>query len=152
GQIGQVAFAGNTAQGAMTPIKLYTQAVDTAALPNHLRGTRAFAKRRPGYNFFMVAGDPFAQQLLVYYDPINNLLAAHRVRADGTLERAWEHDIYKASASPALVPDRDLLYIDDYRDGKDHLVILRLSTGLEVASIALAATLPTIGTIFPGMN
>ena len=76
-----------------------------------------------------------------------------RFTPDGTLEPVWEHDSYKVSASPAIVPDRDLLYIDDYRrDGKDHLVILRLSTGLELASIELAATLPTIGTIFPGMN
>lgn len=152
GQIRQVAFADNTAQGATTPIQLYTQAVDTNALPDNLTGTPAFSKSLPGYNFFMVAGDPFEQQLLVYYDPINNLLAAHRVTANGTLEPVWEHDSYKVSASPAIVPDRDLLYIDDYQDGKDHLVILRLSTGLELASIELAATLPTIGTIFPGMN
>jgi hypothetical protein len=152
GQIGQVAFADNTAQGATTPIQLYTQAVDSNALPNDLIGTWAFNKRMPGYNFFMVAGDPFVKQLLVYYDPINNLLAAHRVTADGSLEQVWEHNIYKISASPAIVPDRDLLYIDDYQDGKDHLVILRLSTGLRLASIELAATLPTIGTIFPGMN
>jgi hypothetical protein len=152
GHIGQVAFADNTAQGATTPIHLYTQAVDTNALPDELTGTPAFSKSLPGYNFFMVAGDPFERQLLVYYDPINDLLAAHRVTADGTLEPVWEHDTYKVSASPALVPDRDLLYIDDYRDVKDHLVILRLSTGLELASIELAATLPTIGTIFPGMN
>jgi hypothetical protein len=152
GQIGQVVFADNTAQGATTPINLYTQAVDTNALPDDLMGTPAFSKSLPGYNFFMVAGDPFERQLLVYYDPINNLLAAHRVTTDGTLESVWEHDTYKVSASPAIVPDRDLLYIDDYRDGKDHLVILRLSTGLELASIELAATLPTIGTIFPGMN
>jgi len=153
GQIGQVAFADNTVQGATTPIQLYTQAVDTNALPDELTGTPAFSKSLlPGYNFFMVAGDPFERQLLVYYDPINNLLAAHRVTVDGTLEPVWEHDCYKVSASPAIVPDRDLLYIDDYRDGKDHLVILRLSTGLKLASIELAATLPTIGTIFPGMN
>ena len=152
GQIGQVAFADNTVQGATTPIQLYTQAVDTNASPDELTGTPAFSKSLPGYNFFMVAGDPFERQLLVYYDPINNLLAAHRVTADGKLEPVWEHDRYKVSASPAIVPDRDLLYIDDYRDGKDHLVILRLSTGLELASIELAATLPTIGTIFPGMN
>ena len=152
GQIGQVAFADNTAQGAQTPIKLYTQPVDTSALPDELVGTPAFSESVCGYNFFMVAGDPFQQQLLVYYDPINDLLSAHRVAADGTLTPAWEHDIYKVSASPAIVPDRDLLYIDDYRDGKDHLVILRLSTGDELASIELAATLPTIGTIFPGRN
>ena len=100
----------------------------------------------------MVAGDPFERQLLVCYDPINKLLAAHRVAADGRLEPVWEDDRYKVSASPAIVPDRDLLYIDDYRGGKDHLVILRLSTGRQLASIELAATLPTIGTIFPGMN
>lgn len=152
GQIGQVAFADNTAQGAITPIQLYTQAVDTNALPGALMGTFAFDKKMHGYNFFMVAGDPFETQLLVYYDPINNLLAAHRVTADGSLQQVWEHDIYKVSASPAIVPDRDLLYIDDYQDGKDHLIILRLSTGLKLASIELAATLPTIGTIFPGMN
>jgi len=152
GQIGQVAFADNTAQGATTPIQLYTQAVDTNALPDDLTGTPAFSRSLSGYNFFMVAGDPFERQLLVSYDPINKLLAAQRVTADGRLEPVWEHDRYKVSASPAIVPDRDLLYIDNYRGGKDHLVILRLSTGRELASIELAATLPTIGTIFPGLN
>ena len=152
GQIGQVAFADNTAQGATTPIKLYTQAVNANALPANLKGTRAFSKKLPGYNFFMIAGDPFQTQLLVYYDPINDLLSAHRLKADGTLETVWNQNKYKISASPAIVPDRDLLYIDDYLDGKDHLVILKLSTGAKLASIELAATLPTIGTIFPGMN
>lgn len=36
GQIRQVAFADNTAQGSTTPIQLYTQAVDTNALPDDL--------------------------------------------------------------------------------------------------------------------
>ena len=83
----------------------------------------AFSESLPGYNFFMVAGDPYLSQLLIYYDPMN-----------------------------ALVPDRDLLYIDDWREGRDHFVVLRLSTGEELASVALSARLPTIGTIFPGMN
>src|SRR5262249_32354952 len=105
------------------------------------------------YNFFMIAGDPFERQILVYYDPINRLLAAHRVRHDGSLQMLWERNhIYTPSASPALVPDRDLLYIDDYRHGRDHFVVLRLSTGAELASVPLQATEPTIGTIFVGPN
>jgi hypothetical protein len=147
-----VAFADNTAPGATTPLQLYTQPVDAGQLPQTLSGVPAFTQNLPSFNFFMLAGDPFESQILVYYDPINNLLAAHRLRANGNLEFLWERDTYKVSASPAIVPDRDLLYIDDYHDGNDHLVILKLSTGQELASVELAASLPTIGTIFPGMN
>lgn len=152
GEIGQIAFADNTAPGATTPLQLYTQPIDTDQLPERLVGVPAFRQSPASFNFFMVAGDPFESQILVYYDPINNLLAAHQVGGNGELEILWERDAYKISASPAVVPDRDLLYIDDYRDGKDHLVILRLSTGEELATVELAATLPTIGIIFPGMN
>jgi len=152
GTIGQVIFADNTAPGATTPIKLYTQAASVPEKPGSLDGRPAFSQSLPGYNFFMVAGDPYNSQLCVYYDPINALVSAHRVGPDGSLEPVWERSGYQASASPAIVPDRDLLYIDDWKDGYDHLVVLRLSTGEELASLALSAKLPTIGTIFPGMG
>jgi hypothetical protein len=153
GKVEQVVFADNTAPGATTPINLYVQPVDVDALPASLDGINAFDNSTPGFNFFMVAGDPFERQTLVYYDPINSLLGAHTVLADGTLERLWERNgVYKVSASPAIVPDRDLLYIDNYQDETDSLVVLRLSTGEELATVPLAATLPTIGTIFLGMN
>ena len=153
GKVGQVVFADNTAPGATTPINLYVQPVDVEALPASLEGINAFDNSAAGFNFFMVAGDPFERQTLVYYDPINNLLGAHTVLTDGTLERLWERNgVYKVSASPAIVPDRDLLYIDNYQNGTDSLVVLRLSTGEELAAVPLDATLPTIGTIFLGMN
>ncbi len=155
GDIGQVVFADNTISDPPNPttrIQLYIQPVDTLALPTDLTGSPAFTLDLAGFNFFMVAGDPFQNQIVVYYDPINNLLAAHDVGADGTLELRWERDIYKVSASPAIAPDHDLLYIDDYRDGQDNLVVLKLSTGEELATVALEASLPTIGTIFLGMN
>jgi hypothetical protein len=120
GKVEQVVFADNTAPGATTPINLYVQPVDVDALPASLEGINAFDNRAPGFNFFMVAGDPFERQIVVYYDPINNLLGAHTVLRDGTLERLWERNgVYKVSASPAIVPDRDLLYIDDYQNGTD---------------------------------
>lgn len=153
GEIEQVVFADNTAPGAATPINLYDQPVSVAHLPAQLEGINAFDSDLPGFNFFMVAGDPFETQTLVYYDPINNFLGAHTVLPDGTLQRLWERNgVYKVSASPAIVPDRDLLYVDNYQNGTDSFVVLRLSTGEELATIPLAANLPTIGTIFLGMN
>ncbi len=153
GEIGQVVFANNTAPGVTTPISLFDQPVDVDDLPVELEAVNAFDSDLPGFNFFMVAGDPFETQTLVYYDPINNFLGAHTVLSDGTLQRLWERDgVYKVSASPAIVPDRDLLYIDNYQNGTDSFVVLRLSTGEELATVPLSANLPTIGTIFLGMN
>ena len=153
GKIGQVVFANNTAPGVTTPISLFDQPVAVDDLPLQLEDINAFDSDLPGFNFFMVAGDPFETQILVYYDPINNLLGAHTVLSDGSLQRLWERNgVYKVSASPAIVPDRDLLYIDNYQNGSDSLVVLKLSTGDELATVPLAATLPTIGTIFLGMN
>lgn len=100
----------------------------------------------------MIASDPFLQQLVVYYDPINGLLSEHDVAADGKLTMRWQNDIYRPSASPAISPDRDLLYIDNYTGERDELVVLRLSSGDELAKVPLDATLPTIGAIFLGMN
>ena len=153
GNVGQVVFANNTAPGVTTPISLFDQPVNVDDLPATLEGINAFNSDLPGYNFFMVAGDPFETQILFYYDPINNLIGAHTVLSDGTLQPLWEiNDVYKVSASPAICPDRDLLYIDNYQNGTDSFVVLRLSTGEELASVPLDANLPTIGTIFLGMN
>ncbi len=153
GKIGQVVFANNTAPGVTTPISLFDQPVDVDELPVKLEGINAFDSDLPGFNFFMVAGDPFETQTLVYYDPINNFLGAHTVLPDGTLQRLWQRNgVYKVSASPAIVPDRDLLHVDNYQNSTDSFVILRLSTGEELATVPLDANLPTIGTIFLGMN
>lgn len=70
----------------------------------------------------------------------------------GRLTRRWEREGYKVSASPAIVADRSHLYLDDYRDGVDNFVALDLRTGRELARLPLPATLPTVGTIFPGLN
>ncbi len=150
GEIGQTVFANNTLPSPSEGYSLFTQPVATP--PGQLEKFPAFDSDAPGYNFQMIASDPFLQQLAVYYDPINDLLSAHHVAADGTLTRRWEHDTYKASASPAISPDRDLLYIDDYVGDHDEFVILKLSTGEELARVPLDASLPTIGAIFLGMN
>jgi hypothetical protein len=153
GEVEQIVFANDTLPCPTDDgIKLFSQPVSTEAPPDELTPVPAFGQGDPGFNFYMVAADPFLTQTVVYYDPINNLIAAHRVAEDGSLTRLWEQSGIKSSASPAISPDRDLLYMDDYRDGHDELVALRLSTGEELTRIPLDATLPTIGTIFLGMN
>jgi hypothetical protein len=136
GNLGQVVFADNTAPNPTTPIQLFTESVNTDEVPpGALPPTPAFpGNTAAGYNFFMVAGDPFDTQLEIYYDPLNHLLSAQHVNADGSLTPVWErYNSYTMSASPALVPDRDLLYIDNYVNGHDNFVVLRLSTGEQLA-------------------
>ena len=150
GELGQTVFANNTLPSPTQPFSLFTQPVATP--PGQLQEFPAFKTKKGGFNFYMIAADPFLQQLVVYYDPINGLLSAHDVAADGTLTKKWECDTYRPSASPAISPDRDLLYIDDYTGERDDFVVLRLSTGDELARVSLDASSPTIGTIFLGMN
>jgi hypothetical protein len=74
------------------------------------------------------------------------------VAADGNLKLFWKPNSYRVSVSPAIVPDRNFLYVDHYWDGNDWLVVLELATGKELAAVELSTTLPTIGTVFPGMK
>lgn len=144
-----IAFSDNTAPVAETEIQLFTQPVSQS--PGTLAPQPAFRECTPGINFFMIGGDPFLTRRVIVFDPINGYVATHQLTESGQLERCWERH-YKASASPALVPDRGHLYIDDYRDGRDHLVVLELATGKELARVVLPATEPTVGCIFVGMN
>lgn len=144
-----IAFSDNTSPVAETEIRLFSQPVSHS--PGRLPPQRAFGDHTPGINFFMIGGDPFLTRLAIVFDPINGYVAAHQLTESGRFEPRWERR-YKASASPALVPDRGHLYIDDYRDGRDHLIVLELATGRELARVALPATEPTVGCIFVGMN
>src|SRR5579863_5030437 len=100
-EIDQNVFANNTAPGATVPISLFIQSMKNP-VGHPLRGVPAFNIQEPGYNFFMVAGDPFESQIVFYYDPINNLMSTHQVTPQGELQPLWENNRYKASASPAV--------------------------------------------------
>jgi hypothetical protein len=145
----QIAFSDNTSPVAETEIHLFSQPVTHSQSP--LKAQEAFHQHRPGINFFMIAGDPFATGLVVVFDPINGYVAAHELTAPGQFTHRWERQ-FKPSASPAIVPDRGYLYMDDFADGRDHLVVLDLASGDERARVALPATEPTVGCIFVGRN
>lgn len=146
--INMMVFADNTAPGAQTPIRLYSKSIRD--MDKGMQTANAFSTAAPGFNFFMVGGDPFLHNIVIYYDPLNNLVSANQVDKDGNITLVWQKENIKASASPAISASNRHVYIDDYRNGKDHFVVLDLLSGEEIQRVELPASLPTVGTIFVG--
>jgi outer membrane protein assembly factor BamB len=149
-EINMVVFADNTAPNARTPLKLYAKS--TKDKNSQMQSANAFTTATPSFNFFMIAGDPFINNIVIYYDPLNNRVSANKIFADGSIKLLWEKVNIKASASPAISAADGHIYIDDYKNGKDNFIVLDLLTGKERGRVELSASLPTVGTIFIGEN
>lgn len=110
---------------------------------------------QPGINFWKIGGNSYdsaGHGIIITFVPTNEKIAAYRLFENGNIEKLWEKN-YFASASPAMVASTDLLYTNDYRNGHDNFVVVRLSTGEELAYVEIPdATETTMGIIFPGMN
>ena len=146
-----VVFPDNGVPGATTAMQVYRHPLINP--PKELTPHPAVSNEI-GVNFWKVLGDPFTNDnrgMIVTFVPMNGLVAAYRLESNGDLSPLWEKEL-TLSASPAAVPSRDLLYVDDYSNGQDHFVVLRMSTGEELARIALPANEPTMGIIFPGAH
>lgn len=46
----------------------------------------AFSTDKPSFNFFMVGGDTYINNIVVYYDPLNNLVSANKTAEDGSIK------------------------------------------------------------------
>lgn len=149
-KINMVVFADNTAPGAKTPIKLYTKSTKDGN--EKMNWAKAFSTDKPSFNFFMVGGDTYINNIVIYYDPLNNLVSANKISEDGSIKLLWQKENIKASASPAISAASGQVYIDDYKNGRDNFVVLHLLTGEELGRTELSADLPTVGTIFIGEN
>jgi len=143
-------FADNTAPNAQTPIRLYTKSVKD--IDAKMQSANISGSNKAGFNFFMIAADVFVHNLVVHYDPLNDLVSANKIHQDGSIQLVWEVKNIKASASPAISAKSGHIYIDDYKNGKDHFIVLDLLTGNELARVPLGAALPTVGTVFIGQN
>jgi hypothetical protein len=147
-----VVFANNTEPQATTPMHLFGE----TATGSPLFDTPAFTSANAGWNFFMVAGDPFQSGIVVVEDELNGQVSAFRTCADGsTLEKVWENDSLKISAGVAIAYDRGHLYTDDRTCSEDgtcelYFVVLDLNTGQELARTRVEGTKPSIGQIFIG--
>ena len=149
-KINMLVFADNTAPGAETPLMLYTKSTKDSNEP--MQSARAFTTQNPSFNFFMVGGDTFVKNIVIYYDPLNNLVSANKISEDGSIKLLWEKQDIKASASPAISVQNGQVYLDDYKNGRDNFVVLDLLSGEELGRVELPATLPTVGTIFVGTD
>jgi len=141
-------FADNTAPGAETPLTLYTKSTKDSS--GKMQSAKAFTTDEPSFNFFMVGGDTFVKNIVIYYDPLNNLVSANQISEDGSIKLLWEKEDIKASASPAISVENGQVYLDDYKNGRDNYVVLDLMSGEELGRVELPASLPTVGTIFVG--
>lgn len=100
---------------------------------------------RPGWSFFHLSIDDISGTI-VAPDQGARALVAVRILEDGTLEQLWKKP-YTVSARPVIVSDRKQVYATDYANGRNHLVVLDLSTGEELCRVATPATRATVSTI-----
>lgn len=107
----------------------------------------------PGWNFFHLSIDDTLTSIIIASDQANGKIAALKIDESEQLQYLWERD-YKISARPAIVADREMVYLNhfDTSDGFDYFVILDLLTGSELGRIRTQAKNPTIATIAVGMN
>jgi len=151
-----VAFADNDTiiYGVTTPLRIFTQSASSTTAAVNTK--QAVSTDQPGGTFYMVAGDPFKTGIVVAQDAVNDILAGWKVSKAGALSKLWETSDYETSGGPAIAVDQRHLYVDDLRceaDGgpcHNHLVVLDLKTGDEVAEVEVAGEIATLGKIFLG--
>jgi len=145
---GRVFYTTNTLFQAPNPMRIFWQDVEaiyTADSPP-LQGPELFVDASDGgWSFFHPAVDE-KTGIIIAADQGNGLLTAVRAIGEDQIERLWQIDI-NTSARPIIVSDRETVYATDFRDGRDHLVVLDLATGEELLRVATPATRATIATI-----
>jgi hypothetical protein len=147
-----IEFANNTEPQAITSMHLFGETASGSSLSD----VPAFTSRKTGWNFFMVAGDPFKSGIVVVEDQLHGQVSGFIACAGGrSVEKLWENDSLKVSAGAAIAYDRGQLYVDDRRCGPNRecelfLVVLDLRSGEEIARVPVKGVKPSIGQIFIG--
>jgi len=148
-----VVFASNTEPTATVPINVFAQGVTA----NGVLSTAApFKGSNPGWNFFMMAGDPYTSGISVVEDQVSGHAVGFLTCGGGqSVKKIWENTSIKASAGMAINSAAGHLYTDDRvcdAQGKCrmYLVVLDLRTGREIARVGVRGNKPSIGQIFIG--
>lgn len=148
-----VVFSDNTDPTAENGMRVFAQPDTGPALVN----TPAFTDTStPGWNFFMMAGDPYRSGIAVVEDQANGFISAFTVCAGGgQVEKKWETDSLAPTAGVSINYRAGHLYTDDRRctaKGRCRLflVVLDLRSGRELARVRVKGEKPSIGQIFVG--
>jgi hypothetical protein len=149
-----VVFANNTNPQATTATRVFAKGADPAA---PLQSYQAFKhKNEVGWNFFMMAGDPYRSGIAAVGDQATGRVAGYQVCGGGTAaQKLWENDNIRSSAGMAINYNAGHLYTDDRqcprrRRCRLFLVVLDLHTGDELARVRVRGTKPSMGQIFIG--
>ena len=147
-----VVFATNTDPTATTPMQVFAQG--NGGTP--FRATQAFSSNGAGWNFFMVAGDPYQSGIVAVQDQLSGHIAGYQACAGGrSVKKLWENDAIASSAGMAINYKAGQLYADDRRCSSAtkctfYLDVLSLRSGNKLADVKVKGTKPTIGQIFIG--
>lgn len=149
-----VLFANNTSPTAKTSTRIFAKGV---ADGSELHEYRPFKHpREVGWNFFMMAGDPYRSGVAVVGDQASGRVSGFRACAGGVAaKKLWENDEIDSSAGMAINYKAGQLYTDDrecpqQRRCRLYLVVLDLRSGKELARVRVKGTKPTMGQIFIG--
>jgi hypothetical protein len=148
---GRVFYTTNTRFDSTMPMRVFWQDVDsvyTTDMPP-LTGPLLFEdpEGRDGWSFSGLAADE-GSGILVANDQGRGLVNAFRPRDDGGIDILWQRELLPSAAS-TIVSDRQMLYVTDFVDGSNDLVVLDLMTGDELLRVPTPATRATIGQILP---
>jgi hypothetical protein len=147
-----VIFSNNTEPDATSPMSIFAQgASDTS----QLRSQPAFTGTTAGWDFFMVAGDPFSSGIVAVEDQVSGHVSGFTACGGGVgTKKLWENDAIDGSAGLAIDDANGQLYADDRKCIKKvctlWMVVLDLHTGKELARAKVGGNEPTIGQIFIG--
>ena len=136
-------------------MRVFTQG-DSAGAP--LSTMNAFSGDETGWNFFMMAGDPYKSGVVALQDQATGRVAGCMVCDGGTsVEKLWENDDITSSAGMAVNYQAGHLYTDDRtcssnRTCRLHLVVRDLKTGDELARVRVRGSRPSMGQIFIGTD
>lgn len=149
-----VVFSNNTNPTATTPMQVYAQ---STAANSTLNQYAPFTSTNPGWNFFMMAGDPYVSGISVVEDELSGSATGYLTCNGGaSLEKLWENDTISSSAGMAVNYASGHVYTDDRecKAGKCrlYLVVLNLATGEEIARVAVKGSKPSVGQIFVGKH
>lgn len=149
-----VVFASNTEPTATIPMSVFGQGSATNAALT--AAVAPFTGTAGGWNFFMMAGDPYTSGISVVEDQASGHATGYLTCGGGqSLTKIWENTSISASAGVAINTAAGHLYTDDRvctAGGKCRmfLVVLNLRTGEEIARVAVRGNKPSIGQIFIG--
>jgi outer membrane protein assembly factor BamB len=146
---GRVFYTTNTNADATLPMRVFWQEVESTYSPDGppLIGPLLFEDpdAGAGWSFAGLAADETAG-IFFAVDQARGLANAFRPTADGDIELLWQREL-RVSASNTLVADRGLVYLTDFVDGSNHLVVLDLVTGEERVRLPTPSTRATIGSL-----